>query len=91
MARLRLTICGEPKDLVVSTEEGTDTVSFESTDGNNYEYQLSLIDFCFKKKMYQPTEIIAEIQLTKTNGKKDDWKAISRSGLDSLFLSLIHI
>lgn len=85
MARLRLTICGEPKDLVVSTEKETDTVSFESTDGSNYDYKLSLIDFCFKKKMYQPTEIIAEIQLTKTSGNKDDWKAISRSGLDSLF------
>ena len=85
MARLRLTICGEPKDLVISTQKETDSASFVAEDGNSYEYQLSLIDFSFKKKMYQPTEIIAKIQLTKISGKKDDWKAISRDGLDSIF------
>ncbi len=85
MARLRLTICGEPKDLVISTQKETDSASFVAEDGNSYDYQLSLIDFSFKKKMYQPTEMIAKIQLTKISGKKDDWKSISRDGLDSIF------
>ena len=97
MARLRLTIhdvsCFKDatttnpitKNLCVSTEKETDTAFFPVSETSNMNYTLNLVDFSFKKKMYQPTEIIAEIQLTQTDGKPEDWAPLSRGTLNKLF------
>ena len=94
MARLRLTLhdisCYEnsalvAKNLIVATEQGTDTAYFQKSSTENYQYTLTLVDFGFKKQMYQPTEIIAEIQLSMTAGTTATWQSLSRSVLDKLF------
>lgn len=95
MARLRLTLHSvscfkdaaltspQTKDLSVSTEKETDNAFFLKDKAEVYHYLLTLVDFGFKKKMYQPTEIIAKIQLTMADGA--DWKPLSRQALDTLF------
>ena len=97
MARLRLTLhkiscyadgqgsSQSERDLKVSTEKGTDNAFFQTSDNTYLSYQLNLVDFGFKKKMYQPTEITAVIHLKLTNEKDDSWKSISRKVLDGLF------
>ena len=95
MAKLRLTIhqvsCYQDstlkklvaRDLHVSNEMETDTISIKVSDTDGMDYTLNLIDLSFKKKMYQPTEVSAEIQLTKAQGTK--WKTIGKSVLIELF------
>lgn len=95
MAKLRLTIhqvsCYQDstlknlvaRDLHVSNEMETDTISIKISDTDGMDYTLNLIDLSFKKKMYQPTEVSAEIQLTKAQGTK--WKTIGKSVLIELF------
>ena len=95
MAKLRLTIhqvsCYQDstlkklvaRDLRVSNEMETDTISIKISDTDGMDYTLNLIDLSFKKKMYQPTEVSAEIQLTKAQGTK--WKTIGKSVLIELF------
>lgn len=93
MARLRLTIHNVTdystdsaankflKDLCISTERDTDTALFPINSKNEKKsYTLSLVDFSFKKQMYQPTEIIADIQLS--SGDAGDMK---RATLDTIF------
>jgi hypothetical protein len=96
MARLKLTIhdvsffdsatASDPTigDLSVSTEKETATTFFQVGD-NKYNYALTLVNFSFKKKMYQPTEIMATIQISMASGKSADWKSIDRKTLISLF------
>lgn len=93
MARLRLTlhdvVCFESTiattstttDLSVSTEKETAETFFQ-VGTNKYGYTLNLVDLSFKKKMYQPTEVMADIQITMT---KDDYHAIDKDTLVSLF------
>ena len=94
MARLRLTlhkvVCYSDADgtsakdcLQISTEKETDSAYFTKSEGVYVNYTLNLVDFSFKKKMYQPTEIIATIQLTMATGAT--WTFLSRTALDSLF------
>ena len=94
MARLRLTLhkveCYQKADgisakecLQISTEKETDSAFFLKSEGQYVNYTLNLVDFSFKKKMYQPTEIIAAIQLTMATGAT--WTSLNRSTLDSLF------
>lgn len=97
MAKLRLTLhdisCYNdetPKslglrNLSVSTEKDTDKAFFKKDDKGIYQYLLTLVDFGFKKKMYQPTEIIAKIQLSMAAGPTAEWKTLSREVLDKLF------
>ena len=96
MARLKLTIdsvsyfdsatASDPikGSLSVSTEKETATTFFKVGD-YKYNYALTLVDFSFKKKMYQPTEIKANIQISMAAGKSADWKSIDRKTLISLF------
>ena len=98
MARLRLTLHGiscyengeandlKPADLSVSTESDTASTFFQ-VDGSKYGYTLTLTDFSFKKKMYQPTEIQAEIQLTMSAGNTATFIAIGKKALVDLFKS----
>ena len=58
-------------------------------DSNTKEvYDLNLVDFKFKKKMYQPTEIIAKIQISLWNNSGDnkrDWISVSKDVIEDLF------
>ena len=72
MARLRLTLhnisCYEnsalvAKNLIVATEQGTDTAYFQKSSTENYQYKLTLVDFGFKKQMYQPSFLDTNVRL----------------------------
>lgn len=95
MARLRLTLhdisCFQEqtleaitRDLAVSTESETEIVYFQSGD-EKYSYKLTLVDFSFKKQMYQPTEVIADIQISMTAGDSVDFEFIGKDELVALF------
>ena len=45
-------------------------------------YKLSISDFSMKKKMYEPTEIIADLSITQ---HQQDYKEIGRKQLEELF------
>lgn len=95
MARLRLTlhdvVCFESTiattstttDLSVSTEKETAETFFQ-VGTNKYGYKLTLVDFNFKKKMYQPTEVTADIQISMTSGTL---QVIDKSSLVTLFMN----
>ena len=97
MARLRLTLhsigCNQDatlgslttKDLCISTDKETDSAYFQKGETGVFQYLLTLVDFSFKKKMYQPTEIVARIQLSMAAGASPNWEPLSRAELDRLF------
>lgn len=47
------------------------------------DYTLNLVECTFQKKMYQPTEILADLQINKASG--ETWTEISRSIIESMF------
>ena len=81
MAKLRLTI----GNISVSTEKGTATVSFETEISAKQNYNLSLVDFKFLKKMYQPTEVLAELNISAVSGNGEDWKPIAKESIEETF------
>lgn len=75
MARLRLNING----IIVATSQETAEVTFGST-----SYLASLQDFKLKKKMYQPTEVIATLQFHPKSG--NSWTAPDKKDVMTTFL-----
>jgi len=99
MAKLQLTlhdaifyesttaIKADPGNIVLSTEQDTSRIYLaDGTDKTGY--QISMVDFSFQKKMYQPTEIIAKLQLSKVKGDAATWKPVDRETLEALFAHL---
>lgn len=74
MARLRLDIGG----IKVATSMGTATVKFGGT-----EYTVSLQELKLKKKMYQPTEVIASLQIYLP--VDTEWKAPGKADIVTTF------
>ena len=72
MAQLRLTI----GDIAVTNEHVTSTVTIDKQ-----TYNVSLIGLSFQKKMYQPTEIKAELQFFMTS----KWVSIGRTDIEETF------
>lgn len=72
MAQIRLTI----GDIAVTNESLTSTVKFDKT-----SYQVCLVSLSFQKKMYQPTEIKAELQFFMTS----KWVSIGRTDIEETF------
>ena len=72
MAELRLTV----GDIAVTTESGTTTVTY----GNN-TYNVCLVDLSFLKKMYQPTEVKAQLDFEMSG----TWVAPSRTDIENTF------
>lgn len=81
MARLRLTI----GNISVSTEVETSRIALRRGLLGMDGYDVSLVDFSFKKKMYQPTELLADLRINKSLGSSTSWKAISRQNVEKLF------
>ena len=79
MAILRLHI-GKIK---VATCTGTDTIDFDS------EYLVSLQDLKLKKKMYQPTEVIATLQIYLPVGTK--WEPVGKKDIMNAFFHKIVV
>ena len=79
MARLRLTI----GKIAVSTEQETGALLFFSGVLAMQHYLVSLVDFKMQKKMYQPTEIIANLQIYMAEGS--EWKPVDNNILLKTF------
>ena len=60
-------------------------VSPDSSALNVSKYLLTLVNFDMHKKMYQPTEIIAQISIGGAEGEGHHYTAISRKVIESMF------
>ena len=81
MARLRLTI----GNISVTTEMETGSTTIPVGIAELASYNISLVDFSFKKKMYQPTEVLANLQFTMAKGPESEWKAVNRKTAEKMF------
>lgn len=81
MATLKLTI----GDISVTTEMETANISFSTGISNQIGYDISLVDFSFQKKMYQPTELLADLQISKAEGLTIEWQPVGRKTIESTF------
>ena len=79
MAKVKLTI----GTISLSTEKDTASVSFKTGESTEKKYTLSLTGFKMLKKMYQPTEVTAEIKFTMADGKS--WQSVGRNDVADLF------
>lgn len=60
-------------------------VSPDSSALNVSKYLLTLVNFDMHKKMYQPTEIIAQISIGGAEGEGHHYTAINRNVIESMF------
>ena len=81
MARLQLTI----DNIIVTTDGGTAQVTLPDSSTDQNVYQISLDKFSFQKKMYQPTEILADLHIGMLTGKNGEWEAIDRKTIETTF------
>lgn len=79
-------------EISLYTDKGEATVALtpEAESSATERYILSLVDFKFQKKMYQPTEIIAKIQISLADTKSTEvntetWKPVSKKVVEKLF------
>lgn len=73
-------------DIVVSTERDTDMIYVQHAGQTAMTgYGLQLLNVRFEKKMYQPTAITAQLQITLLAGDTTDMLYISKAGLAELF------
>ena len=86
MATLTLTIYDISKDAVITDKSDKLDVVSLLTDMQLVEifgYKYTLVGLNMTKKMYQPTEIIADIDIQTIEGKT--WADISRSTIETMF------
>lgn len=72
-----------------SLSSGKDNVTLylnckdSDTNKEYHDYNLSLVEYKFQKKMYQPTEILAYLQIINASGST--WYSIGRKRIESTF------
>lgn len=103
MARLRLTLHNFSyfekvgltftkvvQNVLLSTEKEDTTLCLPVGDSadTKLEYNLNIVNFGFQKKMYQPTEITADIQISLASGEDSAWQSIGRKQIETLFKHL---
>ena len=81
MARLRLTV----GKITVATEKETGKFVVPVSLLNMSIYEMSLVNFSFKKKMYQPTEVLADLSICKNEKSNSIWKPLQRNQIEMLF------
>ncbi|MBQ5407514.1 MAG: hypothetical protein IIU12_03610, partial [Prevotella sp.] len=81
MARLRLTV----GKITVSTEKETGKLVLPVGLLNMSIYEMSLVNFSFKKKMYQPTEVLADLRICNSEKSNSIWKPLQRNQIEMLF------
>ena len=72
-------------NISLSTEKGAANIilSVGDADDTKLKFDLSLVDFGFKKKMYQPTEVLAEILIRRSD--QNDTTTIKRNQIETIF------
>ncbi len=73
------------KTISLSTETTGETINFKVSDSSDSEkpYNLNLVNCKFQKKMYQPIEILADLQINTASGT--EWTSIGRNIIESTF------
>ena len=74
-------------DIILKTDKKTSEffIALDENAKKICKYRLGLTDFSLHKKMYQPTEIIAQITITPADGDDKDNRSISRKVLEKMF------
>ncbi|MBR4191138.1 MAG: hypothetical protein IKQ86_00530, partial [Prevotella sp.] len=99
MAKINLTLRGvlhyeEPVmskqttgDITLATEQTSCDIYSQIKDGDStiLKYSLALKEFSFHKKMYQPTEVLALVNITKAVGVNYAYQRIGWTMLDKMF------
>ena len=99
MAKINLTLRGvlhyeEPVlskqttgDITLATEKTPCDIFSQIKDGDStiLKYSLALKEFSFHKKMYQPTEVLALVNITKAVGVNYAYQRIGWTMLDKMF------
>lgn len=77
---LKKTTCHIPLD----TSSLTATLNFKNSSGNLTSYTLSLVGLSFRKKMYQPSEVVASVKIVAATGYS--WVSISKKEIEDMFV-----
>ena len=99
MAKINLTLRGvlhyeEPVmskqttgDITLATEQTSCDIYSQIKDGDStiLKFSLALKEFSFHKKMYQPTEVLALVNITKAQGENYTYRRIGWTMLDKMF------
>ena len=99
MAKINLTLRGvlhyeEPVmskqttgDITLATEHTSCDIYSQIKDGDSkiLKFSLALKEFSFHKKMYQPTEVLALVNITKAQGENYTYQRIGWTMLDKMF------
>ena len=99
MAKINLTLRGvlhyeEPVmskqttgDITLATEQTSCDIYSQIKDGDSkiLKFSLALKEFSFHKKMYQPTEVLALVNITKAQGENYTYQRIGWNMLDKMF------
>lgn len=99
MAKITMTLSGvlhyeEPDilkqttaNITLATEKTTSEIYIQLKDGDSeiLKFNLALKEFSFHKKMYQPTEVLALISITKADGEGYTYRRIDWTMLDKMF------
>jgi hypothetical protein len=74
-------------DITLATEQTTSEIYILLKDGDSkiLKFRLTLKEFSFHKKMYQPTEVLALVSITKAQGESNTYQRIDWNMLDKMF------
>ena len=74
-------------NITLATEKTTSEIYIQLKDGDSeiLKFNLALKEFSFHKKMYQPTEVLALISITKADGEGYTYRRIDWTMLDKMF------
>ena len=74
-------------DITLATEKTPCDIFSQIKDGDStiLKYSLALKEFSFHKKMYQPTEVLALVNITKAVGENYTYRRIGWTMLDKMF------
>ena len=74
-------------DITLATEQTSCDIYSQIKDGDSkiLKFSLALKEFSFHKKMYQPTEVLALVNITKAQGENYTYQRIGWTMLDKMF------
>ena len=82
-----VTYNGATKSVSISSEKNGKTLYLNCKDDDInrdiHGYTFDMVEYKFQKKMYQPTEILAHIQINMASG--ETWSSIGRKRIESMF------
>lgn len=80
-------LVGTKASIQLATDKTTSEmfIPLQENKKSSSKFLLALTDFSLHKKMYQPTEIIAQVTITSASGIDKDYQPVSRIVLENMF------